>query len=145
MLGEGGFSIVYLAEDRTLERRVAIKEYLPVSLAMRGEGAEVTLRTRSHADTFAQGLVSFINEARLLARFDHPSLVRVHHFWKANGTAYMVMPYLEGSTLLASRRAMAGPARRSLAAGAGVVDCSARSRCCTRRLAFTATSHPTTS
>ena len=109
MLGEGGFSIVYLAEDRTLERRVAIKEYLPVSLAMRGAGAEVTLRTESNADTFAQGLVSFINEARLLARFDHPSLVRVHHFWKANGTAYMVMPYLEGSTLLATRRAMAGP------------------------------------
>jgi serine/threonine protein kinase len=109
VLGEGGFSVVYLAEDRTLERRVAIKEYLPVSLAMRGEGAEVTLRTGAHADTFAQGLVSFINEARLLARFDHPSLVRVHHFWKANGTAYMVMPYIEGSTLLASRRAMAGP------------------------------------
>ena len=109
VLGEGGFSIVYLAEDRTLERRVAIKEFLPVSLAMRGEGAEVTLRTGSQAETFAQGMVSFINEARLLARFDHPSLVRVHHFWKANGTAYMVMPYLEGSTLLATRRAMAGP------------------------------------
>jgi serine/threonine protein kinase len=140
VLGEGGFSIVYLAEDRTLERRVAIKEYLPVSLAVRGEGAEVTLRTGSQAETFAQGLVSFINEARLLARFDHPSLVRVHHFWKANGTAYMVMPYLEGSTLLATRRAMAGPPdepwlRELLSALLGALDVLHEASCFHRDIA----------
>jgi hypothetical protein len=48
---------------------------------------------------FTAGLDSFINEARLLAQFDHPSLLKVYRFWRANGTAYMVMPYYEGSTL----------------------------------------------
>jgi serine/threonine protein kinase len=109
VLGEGGFSIVYLAQDETLQRRVAVKEYLPVSLAVRGNEMDVALRTVSHSETFAQGLVSFVNEARLLARFDHPSLVRVLHFWKANGTAYMVMPYFEGSTLVSARQAMTRP------------------------------------
>lgn len=109
VLGVGGFSIVYLARDPALDRLVAIKEYLPSALAMRGEGPQVELRTASNAPTFEQGLDSFIDEARMLARFDHPSLVRVHHFWKANGTAYMAMRYLEGSTLLAARRAMPRP------------------------------------
>jgi non-specific serine/threonine protein kinase len=109
VLGEGGFSIVYLAQDLTLQRRVAIKEYLPAAIAVRGSRIDVALRTVSQSETFAQGLASFVNEARLLARFDHPSLVRVLHFWKANGTAYMVMPFVEGSTLAAARGAMARP------------------------------------
>ena len=109
VLGEGGFSIVYLAQDLTLQRRVAIKEYLPAAIAVRGSRLDVAVLTVSQSETFSQGLVSFVNEARLLARFDHPSLVRVLHFWKANGTAYMVMPFVQGSTLAAARGAMARP------------------------------------
>ncbi|AKJ30315.1 serine/threonine protein kinase [Caldimonas brevitalea] len=111
VLGMGGFAIVYLAFDVILERQVAIKEYLPASLAARSSNKRVVLRTRSrsHAQTFATGLRSFVNEAKLLARFDHPSLVKVYRFWEANNTAYMVMPYYKGVTLQAACREMIGP------------------------------------
>ena len=92
LIGEGGFGIVYLAFDVSLQRRVAIKEYLPASMA-------VVVKSTRHQETFALGLKSFLNEARLLARFDHPSLVKVYRFWEENNTAYMVMPYYEGPTL----------------------------------------------
>ncbi|MEP7099167.1 MAG: serine/threonine-protein kinase, partial [Burkholderiales bacterium] len=107
VLGVGGFGIVYLAQDHSLERQVALKEYMPAALAARGAGPMITIRAASFAETFAIGLRSFINEARLLARFDHPSLVKVYRFWEDNGTAYMVMPYLQGRTLRDARRAMA--------------------------------------
>jgi serine/threonine protein kinase len=106
VLGAGGFGIVYLARDHALERHVALKEYMPAALAMRGDGPLITVRSGSHAQTYAIGLRSFINEARLLARFDHPSLVKVYRFWEDNATAYMVMPYLQGRTLRDVRRAM---------------------------------------
>jgi serine/threonine protein kinase len=109
ILGVGGFGIVYLARDHSLEREVALKEYMPASLARRGEGAQITIRSASFVDTYAIGLRSFINEAKLLARFDHPSLVKVYRFWEGNGTAYMVMPYLQGHTLRDVRRAMSQP------------------------------------
>ena len=106
VLGIGGFGIVYLALDRVLLRQVAIKEYLPITLAGRGIADQVSLRTESNASRFASGLESFVNEARLLASFDHPSLVKVHRFWKANGTAYMAMPYYPGQTLKEARRSL---------------------------------------
>jgi len=109
VLGSGGFGIVYLAHDESLGRLVALKEYLPVSLAGRGPDGQVQVRSSSFADTFAAGLSSFVNEAQLLARFDHPSLVKVHRFWQANGTAYMVMPYYEGVTLRQVRESMSVP------------------------------------
>ena len=99
VLGVGGFGIVYLAFDHALEREVAVKEYMPASLVGRTETMHVTLRSHGDAETFAVGLRSFVNEARLLARFDHPSLLKVHRFWEANGTAYMAMPVLLGKTL----------------------------------------------
>ena len=109
VLGVGGFGIVYLANDHSLEREVALKEYMPASLAARGAGPQITVRSSSFAETYAIGLRSFVNEARLLARFDHPSLVKVYRFWEDNATAYMVMPFLQGMTLRDTRRGMAHP------------------------------------
>ncbi len=112
LIGEGGFGIVYLAFDPTLQRQIALKEYMPSSLASRAAtGSDVTVKSARHVDTFNAGLRSFVNEARLLAHFDHPALVKVHQFWQANRTAYMVMPYYQGPTLKAALREMAGQGR----------------------------------
>jgi serine/threonine protein kinase len=99
VIGEGGFSVVYSAWDHSLHRTVAIKEYIPVELAVRDASMRVTARSQRLKETFNAGLKSFVNEARLLASFDHPSLVKVHRFWEERGTAYMVMPLYEGPTL----------------------------------------------
>jgi len=109
VLGVGGFGIVYLAMDHALEREVAVKEYMPAVLAGRTETLHVTIRSHSDAESFALGLKSFVNEAKLLARFDHPSLLKVHRFWEANGTAYMAMPVLRGRTIKDVRAEMGGP------------------------------------
>ena len=99
LVGEGGFGIVYLARDTRLDRVVALKEYMPTNLAQRGSDRSVAVRSERHRETFVLGLRSFVNEAKLLASFDHPSLVKVYRFWEENGTAYMVMPFYEGPTL----------------------------------------------
>jgi serine/threonine protein kinase len=100
LIGEGGFGIVYLAWDHSLQRKVAIKEYMPASMASRVAGSSaIVVKSERHLDTFKAGLKSFVNEARLLARFDHASLVKVYRFWEENGTAYMAMPFYEGPTL----------------------------------------------
>jgi len=99
LIGVGGFSIVYRVRDTRLDRLVAIKEYIPAALATRGPHGEVMARSPNHREHFDLGLHSFINEARLLASFDHPALVKVYRFWADNGTAYMVMPYYQGLTL----------------------------------------------
>ncbi|WP_240668412.1 serine/threonine protein kinase [Piscinibacter defluvii] len=108
-IGEGGFGIVYRAWDHSLEREVALKEYLPSSIATRIGATRISCRSDRHRETFEAGLKSFINEAKLLARFDHPSLVKVFRFWEANGTAYMVMPFYEGTTMRDTVRAMSQP------------------------------------
>jgi serine/threonine protein kinase len=108
VLGVGGFGIVYRAWDDALQRDVALKEYMPISLAVRGASERVTLRARSHEEDFALGLRSFVNEARLLARFDQPALVKVFRFWEGNGTAYMAMPLYKGRTLRQLRKQRGG-------------------------------------
>ena len=109
VIGEGGFGIVYSATDHLLEREVAIKEYMPAAIASRSQAMLVTVKSERHADTFVAGLRSFVNEAKLLAKFDHPSLVKVYRFWEGNGTAYMVMPLYRGVTLKAALQSMPGP------------------------------------
>ncbi len=99
VIGEGGFGIVYMTFDHSLRRPVAVKEYMPASIALRGTDGNVVVRARRHQPTFDTGLRSFINEARLLAQFDHSALIKVHRFWEQNKTAYMAMRYYEGSTL----------------------------------------------
>jgi len=100
LIGEGGFGIVYLAHDHILQRNVAVKEYMPASLATRAEdGATIHPTSDRTSEAFQKGLFSFINEARLLARFDHPSMVKVFRFWEGNGTAYMAMPFYDGPSL----------------------------------------------
>ena len=99
VIGEGGFGIVYMTFDHSLRRPVAVKEYMPASIALRGPDGNVVVRARRHQSTFDTGLRSFINEARLLAQFDHSALIKVHRFWEQNKTAYMAMRYYEGNTL----------------------------------------------
>jgi len=100
-LGQGGFGITYIAWDTTLNIKLAIKEYLPQQLATRIHGqSTVTVYKTSLSDQFIYGLSKFLEEARALARFiEHPNVVSVRDFFEANGTAYLVMNYLEGLTL----------------------------------------------
>jgi serine/threonine protein kinase len=96
----GGFGITYLGFDAKLATRVAIKEYLPRDIATRGkDGLGVVPHTIAEADHCRFGLTRFLEEARTLARLDHPNILRVRHFFEANGSAYMVADYLEGMTL----------------------------------------------
>lgn len=109
LVGIGGFGIVYRAFDHDLEREVAIKEYMPGLLASRGDDGSVQPRGRTHGETFGAGLRSFMLEAKMLARFDHPALVKVFRYWEGNGTAYMVMPLYQGQTLAQTLRQMPAP------------------------------------
>lgn len=110
LIGVGGFGMVYRAYDHSLQRDVAIKEYMPTALAGRAEGGlHISVRTTHDNETFQKGLRSFVAEARMLAKFEHPSLVRVFRFWEANDTAYMVMPLYRGMTLKQARQCMRLP------------------------------------
>jgi serine/threonine protein kinase len=99
LIGQGGFGVVYEAWDHALERVVAIKEYMPSSLSTRLPDGNVVPLSERHKDTFDAGMRSFINEARMLAQFDHPALLKVYRFWQDKGTTYMVMPLYQGKTL----------------------------------------------
>jgi len=99
VLGQGGFGITYLARDTNLDQLVAIKEYLPVEVATRRPDATVRSRSDGQRERYRWGLDRFIQEARTLARFDHPNIVRVHSVFEFNGTAYMVMRFEEGENL----------------------------------------------
>ena len=99
IVGEGGFGIVYLAYEATLDRTVAIKEYLPSSIAGRTGNQSVMVRSQLNTNAFTTGLKNFLREAQLLARFSHPAMVEVHRVWEQNSTAYMAMRYYDGKTL----------------------------------------------
>ncbi|WP_088279193.1 protein kinase domain-containing protein, partial [Ideonella sp. A 288] len=99
VLGQGGFGITYLATDVNLHARVAIKEYLPAEIAWRDGDHSVAPRAAQHGDRYRSGLDSFLVEARTLATFRHPNIVRVARFFEAHRTAYMVLEYERGSPL----------------------------------------------
>lgn len=99
VIGGGGFGIVYRAWDHQLERTIAIKEFMPSSLAVRNDDMRLVLRSERFGKAFQAGLNSFIQEARLLARFNHPNLLHVLRFWVQNDTAYMGTVFYSGTTL----------------------------------------------
>ena len=100
VLGEGGFGITYRCHDTQLHRDVAIKEYLPASLAIRQGDTQVQPRSTEVSKDFVWGRSRFLDEARTMAKLSRvPAVVRVHDFLEAHGTAYVVMELLEGETL----------------------------------------------
>ena len=112
VIGHGGFGIVYRAGHNELDLTVAIKEYLPVELAVR-EGATVQPRSGTDREDFENGLRRFRDEAQALIDFEsHPSIVSCREFFRAHGTAYLVMAYEDGQSLaelLAGREAEGRP------------------------------------
>jgi serine/threonine protein kinase len=97
VIGRGGFAITYEAGDRRLQRRVAIKELFPDS-AVR-HGSRVLTPPNARTD-FRDAKERFLREARVLARFTHPGIVRVYEVFEEHGTAYLVMELLDGHTLV---------------------------------------------
>ena len=98
VLGVGGFGITYLSEHAGLDVQVAVKEYLPNEIAVR-DGAAVLPKSAGDREGFEWGLSRFLDEAKTLARFEHPNVVRVRDCFEANSTAYIVMDYEDGESL----------------------------------------------
>jgi serine/threonine protein kinase len=106
VLGRGGFGITYRAHDAKLNREVAIKEYLPSVFAVRHDGIAVLPSSTKSAEDFAVGRERFLEEGRILAGLQRtPAIVLVHDFLEANGTAYIVMELVRGTTLEACLKA----------------------------------------
>ena len=101
VLGSGGFGITYLGYDHHLDKAVAIKEYLPNDLAVRTDNNSVLPKSTQDKTDYEWGLERFLNEAQTLARFDHRHIIKIHRFFRAHGTGYIVMEYAEGETLSA--------------------------------------------
>lgn len=116
VLSSGGFSYVYLAHDDTGER-VAIKEYLPVSLALRTGGDKVEANSEDMLACFRHGMKSFFEEGRALAKINHNNIVRVLNFFRANDTVYMVMQYEHGKSLQEYILSHQGPVKETLVRG----------------------------
>ncbi|HEY7084341.1 MAG TPA: serine/threonine-protein kinase [Hyphomicrobiaceae bacterium] len=99
VVGSGGFGITYEAEDIKLRMRIALKEYYPLEFGDRDSTMSVKPKSDRHKQTFQWGRSNFLQEARTLARFEHPSIVRVTRVFEANSTAYMVMRFEQGHSL----------------------------------------------
>ena len=99
VLGADGFGITYLATRPVLQKNVVIKEYFPSDLARRAPDGVVRPVSDDTEANFEKGLAQFVVEARTLARFVHPNIVRVDRHFEANGTAYMLREYEIGESL----------------------------------------------
>jgi serine/threonine protein kinase len=108
VLAAGGFSFVYLAHDAN-EQPVAIKEYLPQTLALRANGATQPQVPAQHLALFRVGMKCFFEEAGALARLSHPNVMRVLDIFRANETVYLVMRYERGRALNEHIRALTEP------------------------------------
>jgi serine/threonine protein kinase len=98
VIGSGGFGITYEAEDAKLKTKVAIKEYYPTEFGYRDASLSVRPKSERQTKTFEWGRSSFLQEARTLARFRHPSVVQVTRAFEAYSTAYMVMIFEQGQS-----------------------------------------------
>ena len=107
-ISRGGFSIVYRAFDET-GVPVAIKEYLPSSLVLRTDGDIVRATSAENMTSFRYGMKCFFEEGRALATLQHPNVVRVINFFRANETVYLVMRYERGRTLQEHIHKKSGP------------------------------------
>ncbi|MDE6303775.1 MAG: protein kinase, partial [Paramuribaculum sp.] len=100
ILGQGGFGITYLATDLSLERYVAIKEFFPKDYCDREEStSHITVGTSSNVELVSRLKAKFLKEARNIAKFDHPGIIKIHTAFEENNTAYYVMDYIEGCNL----------------------------------------------
>ena len=98
VLGAGGFGITYLAEEKPLARLVTIKEYFPLDFAARDQAEDVVPRSQGSASDYEWGLERFLEEAKTLARFNHPNIVRVYRYFRARKTGYIVLHFEEGQS-----------------------------------------------
>ena len=99
LLGRGGFSCVYLATDTANGESVVIKEYYPRELARRKKDYAVTPKNNETASLYQIGFKRFFDEGITLAKMNHPNIINVHNFFRANDTAYMTMDYTKGYDL----------------------------------------------
>jgi len=150
VLGAGGFGITYLAAETMIGREVAIKEFLPSSIAGRAiDSASVHPLVAADAEMFRWGLKRFRNEARTLVSFHHPHIVQVYRYFEANGTEYLVRRATScrassrgsPSTGPASGSRRTAPASRAICAGAAggaAARCGSRAASSTRANSSTA-------
>ncbi|MBF0555262.1 MAG: protein kinase [Nitrospirae bacterium] len=97
---QGGFGITYLGLDIKLQAKVAIKEYFPRGSVGRDSDRKALIAfTEDDEEILKGGIGHFLKEARLLAQFSHPNIVRVRSFFEENNTAYIVMDYYDGISL----------------------------------------------
>ena len=106
ILGAGGFGITYLAEETPLARLVTIKEYFPVDFAIRDANQAAQPRSGDCTGDYEWGLDRFLDEARTLARFDHPNIVRVYRFFRQNNSGFIVLHYEDGKSFKAWLKAL---------------------------------------
>ena len=101
VLGHGANGIAYLAHDRTLDRKVVLKEHYPQGLCRRDSETHLLVPLNEEvAHTFTDSVDQFIREARLIASLEHPSIIRIHRVFSLSPTTcFYVMPLLEGGTL----------------------------------------------